>query len=71
MLFRSKLSGYYPLLLLDDVFSELDSNRRQALLSLMLNKAQIFITCTEIANDLQKLNPADYQLFKVQAGCIK
>ncbi len=66
-----KLSGYYPLLLLDDVFSELDSNRRQALLSLMLNKAQIFITCTEIANDLQKLNPADYQLFKVQAGCIK
>ena len=66
-----KLSGYYPLLLLDDVFSEFDSNRRQALLSLMLNKAQIFITCTEIANDLQKLNPADYQLFKVQAGCIK
>lgn len=66
-----KLSGYYPLLLLDDVFSELDSSRRQALLSLMLNKAQIFITCTEIANDLRGLNPADYQLFKVQAGSIK
>lgn len=66
-----KLSGYYPLLLLDDVFSELDSNRRQALLGLMLNKAQIFITCTEVANDLQRLQEVDYQLFKVQAGCIK
>ncbi|MCR5616884.1 MAG: DNA replication/repair protein RecF [Clostridiales bacterium] len=35
-----------PILLLDDVFSELDVNRRVSLISGMVN-AQIFITCTE------------------------
>lgn len=35
-----------PVLLLDDVFSELDVNRRVSLLSGMVD-AQIFITCTE------------------------
>lgn len=35
-----------PILLLDDVFSELDAKRRVSLISGMVN-AQIFITCTE------------------------
>ena len=65
-----QLSGYYPLLLLDDVFSELDKNRRQALLRLMLGKAQIFITATEIAGELQALRPDDYQLFVVRHGSL-
>lgn len=63
-----QLSGYYPLLLLDDVFSELDKNRRQALLRLMLDKAQIFITATEIAGELKKLSEEDYQLIEVKNG---
>lgn len=63
-----QLSGYYPLLLLDDVFSELDKNRRQALLRLMLGKAQIFITATEIAGELRELPREDYQLIEVRYG---
>lgn len=65
-----QLSGYYPLLLLDDVFSELDKNRRRELLRLMLGKAQIFITATEIANELQNLRPEDYQLLEIADGCV-
>ena len=37
----------YPVLLLDDVLSELDSSRREALAALIFNKAQIFITTTD------------------------
>ncbi len=56
------------LLLLDDVFSELDAGRRQALLRLMLHKAQIFITATEVGGDLRGLSQEDYYLFRVQGG---
>lgn len=65
-----QLAGYYPLLLLDDVFSELDAKRRQALLRLMLDKAQIFITATEIAGDLRALPQEDYNLYRVSAGQV-
>lgn len=64
-------SGYYPLLLLDDVFSELDAGRRRALLRLMLNKAQIFITATEVGSDLGALKITDYFLFQVVGGNIR
>ncbi|MCG2728671.1 MAG: DNA replication/repair protein RecF, partial [Acetobacterium sp.] len=44
-------TGEYPVVLLDDIFSELDEHRRNSILSL-LNKTQAFITCTEdILND--------------------
>ncbi|WP_373484034.1 DNA replication/repair protein RecF [Acetobacterium sp.] len=44
-------TGEYPVVLLDDIFSELDEHRRKSILSL-LNKTQAFITCTEdILND--------------------
>lgn len=61
-------SGYYPLLLLDDVFSELDAGRRRALLRLMLNKAQIFITATEVGADLAAIKNTDYFMFQVVGG---
>ena len=41
-----QLTGDYPLVLLDDIFSELDENRRKRILRL-LEKSQTFITCTE------------------------
>ena len=45
--FKSE-SGEYPLLLLDDVLSELDQERREYLLEIILSKAiQCFITTTE------------------------
>jgi len=40
--------GEYPVLLLDDVMSELDINRREQLLFLVRDKAQTFITATDI-----------------------
>ena len=39
-------TGEYPVVLLDDIFSELDENRRKSIIKL-LNKTQAFITCTE------------------------
>lgn len=39
-------TGEYPILLLDDVFSELDSERRKKLLN-FTSKTQTIITCTE------------------------
>lgn len=44
----NKIKGEYPVLLLDDVMSELDENRRTQLLTLMGEKAQLFITATDL-----------------------
>lgn len=40
-------TGEYPVLLLDDVMSELDSTRREHLLSFIRERVQTFITATE------------------------
>ena len=40
-------TGEYPVLLLDDVMSELDAGRRQALLDFVRGRIQTFITTTE------------------------
>jgi len=39
-------TGEYPVVLLDDIFSELDENRQRSIIKL-LKKTQAFITCTE------------------------
>lgn len=57
---------YYPVLLLDDVMSELDIDRRQQLLSLMTGKAQTFITATDLNFHL-----LDGEKFIVENGQIK
>lgn len=41
-------TGEYPVLLLDDVMSELDENRRNHLLSFIGNRVQTFITTTDL-----------------------
>lgn len=43
------LTAEYPLLLLDDVMSELDHDRQSALLSYIHGKTQTFITTTDLA----------------------
>ena len=43
--------GEYPILLLDDVFSELDCERRKKLLK-FTSKTQTIITCTEIEENI-------------------
>ena len=47
--------GEYPILLLDDVLSELDSARQDRLLN-MTTKYQTFISCTSIPNTNLKYN---------------
>ncbi|MEW8960098.1 MAG: DNA replication/repair protein RecF [Moorella sp. (in: firmicutes)] len=42
--------GKKPALLMDDVFSELDLRRREALLELLFSAGQSFITTTELSN---------------------
>lgn len=58
----------YPILLLDDVFSELDTERQGFLMKFIKN-IQTFITCTDVGyfNNLQM---DDYSLFNVAEGKI-
>lgn len=61
-----------PILLLDDVFSELDEGRRISLLSGM-NNAQIFITCTDrkyIEGQLEEIvrESINTKFFRVNSG---
>ena len=55
-------TGEYPILLLDDVFSELDSERRERLLK-FATRTQTFITCT----DEKKISG---KVFKIENGKI-
>lgn len=67
--FMKSETGEYPVLLLDDVFSELDKIRRDTLLNLIADKIQTFITTTDI-NLPDKLDKCSYKLFKVEKGNI-
>lgn len=60
----------YPILLLDDVFSELDTQRRQQLIEHLPQSMQIFITTTE------KIEPhwfgnRKFHIYQVQQGSLK
>lgn len=63
-------TGETPLLLLDDVMSELDARRRSALLAALDGGAQVIITTT----DWQDFSPEfqrQAQLFTVQEGSVR
>lgn len=64
----SSITGQYPVLLLDDVMSELDENRQKYLMDSIKN-VQTFITCT---NDSHFRNSYkdEYKYFKVLNGSI-
>ncbi len=47
--------GEYPILLLDDVFSELDQDRRRKLLK-FTSKTQTIITCTDLSEEIKNAN---------------
>lgn len=63
------VTGEYPVLLLDDVLSELDMNRQRYILS-SINNVQTFITCTGIG-DIKGYLKNDAQLFTVKNGVVK
>jgi DNA replication and repair protein RecF len=65
-----EITGEYPILLLDDVLSELDDSRQTHLLNSIQNKVQTFITTTSL--DGVQMELLDHPLiFYVDQGKIK
>ena len=65
-----EMTGEYPILLLDDVLSELDDSRQTHLLSSIQNKVQTFITTTSLDGvQMDLLN--DPFIFYVDDGSIE
>jgi len=62
------VQGHYPVLILDDMASELDENRKNSLLeNLLKNSGQVFITSTDFKQaELYKKS----KVFKVVNGTI-
>lgn len=60
-----------PVLLLDDVASELDPGRRRHLLAAVGQGAQILLTCTDMSDLQTHLLPAGAAVFRVQAGTVQ
>ena len=62
-LFKEEL-GEYPVLLLDDIFSEIDSKKRNKIIKYLLKDIQSIITTTDI-NDINEDLVKDAKIFKV------
>ena len=60
----------YPVLLLDDVLSELDTTRQNNLLDYIKDDIQTFITSTDL-NDINLDQINNYQLYNIENGRIK
>lgn len=63
-----KITGEYPILLLDDVLSELDENRQQRLIE-YVKKTQCILTATHKEPALK--TTFDYSLFSVESGVFE
>ncbi|EMF0307868.1 DNA replication/repair protein RecF [Enterococcus hirae] len=63
-------TGEYPILLLDDVMSELDDNRQLHLLETIEGKVQTFLTTTTLDHVKNKMT-VEPEIFYVQQGEIK
>lgn len=62
--------GEYPILLLDDVLSELDDYRQSHLLNTIQGKVQTFVTTTSI-NGINHQTLKEATTFQVEAGTIR
>jgi DNA replication and repair protein RecF len=65
-----ELTGEYPLLLLDDVLSELDTKRQEYILN-SIKDVQTLITCTGINDIKNNLTSTIFKIFKVTSGSIE
>jgi DNA replication and repair protein RecF len=63
-----RLKGFDPVLLLDDVLSELDKGRQQFLMAGTEN-IQVILTCTEM-DGIKNIVPADSRIMTVTAGHV-
>jgi len=64
-----ELTGEYPVLLLDDVLSELDTKRQEYILN-SIKEVQTLITCTGV-NDIKKYLDSESKIFEVKLGELK
>lgn len=70
IVYHHRVHGFYPILLLDDVLSELDLLKQESLIStLNETETQTFVTTTDISL-LSKLSMNKANVFKVQNGQI-
>lgn len=67
--FMKSETGEYPVLLLDDVFSELDEGRKNTLVEIIADRIQTFITTTDI-NILGNFKNSNFKIFDVNQGDI-
>jgi len=68
--FIHQFTNNYPILLLDDVLSELDKYRQNSLFEYIKNKTQTFITSTDI-NEINIKNINNFKVFIIENGAIK
>jgi len=70
LLVFKKIKKEYPVLLLDDVFSEIDIKKRNNIIKFLQDDVQVVITTTDIENiDLDLVKSA--KVFKIKDGQIK
>jgi DNA replication and repair protein RecF len=62
--------GSSPILLLDDVFSELDRKKKNNLLKYINNEIQTIITTTDLNNISKKIRD-ESKLIEIENGTIK
>lgn len=67
-LFKEK-TGEYPILLLDDIFSELDILKRNSIVKYLNKGIQVFITSTDI-NDIDKNILSNSKIYNINNGNI-
>ncbi len=64
-----KQKGYYPILILDDLFSELDEEKIQNILNYIPKEIQVFITITNL-NQFRGVDNKNYRSFRVENGKV-
>ena len=68
---RQRLGKETPLLLLDDVMAELDTQRQAALLSLFSPDLQVLMTTTHLDQTLSLLQNLTYHVIKIDSETVK
>lgn len=63
-------TGRFPMLLLDDILSELDASRRHGLLSAVTQDVQVFLTCTDYSPFESEL-PRETRYYRVSRGSVE
>ena len=70
IVYHHRVHGFYPILLLDDVLSELDLTKQESLISTLNQiETQTFVTTTD-TSILKKLRMEKSQVFHVHAGKV-